>query len=232
MDFSENQKRIGGLIAVIAALFAIFDYLKNWGVLSTTGHWIQDVGLVLWAYIMSVITHPILFPLLVIVWLALISWLVLTARTVISDGDFVSVIKLSSLFSSDRLDQQELKREIVALKKAVQEVKGGLGSLKETVEKEQKDNDYRLVELEINHHLSKNQVGALSGMIQKLKLDITRGWGVEESLMSIREYIKTSGMPNYYFSDLTEGFKKLPSEYDHLSKEIIKLAQEKLYSPK
>lgn len=91
------------------------------------------------------------------------------------------------------------------------------------------DIEYTLVDFEIKHHRSKNQVGELSNMIKKLHMDIKRGWGAEDTLMEIREYIKKSGMPHFYIEDLNKAIDHVNSDFSVLTNEIKTLSQEKLY---
>lgn len=93
------------------------------------------------------------------------------------------------------------------------------------------DIKYTIVEFEIEHHRNKEQVGEILKMIEKLEMDLKRGWGAENTLLEIREYIKKSGMPNYFFGNLCKTLKKLPSNMKSIGEEILKLAQEKLYNP-
>ncbi|HCI05392.1 TPA: hypothetical protein DEX28_01465 [Patescibacteria group bacterium] len=89
-----------------------------------------------------------------------------------------------------------------------------------------------LVDFEIENHRSKNQVGEISKMIKKLNMDIKRKWGVEDTLLEIKEYIKKKDMPNYYFEDLHNALKNVPGSLKMIADEILKLAQEKLYNPR
>ena len=89
-----------------------------------------------------------------------------------------------------------------------------------------------LVDFEIENHRSKNQVGEISMMIKKLNMDNKRGWGAENTLLEIREYIKKSGMPNYFLDDLHKALKDVSESLKIVADEILKLAQEKLYNPK
>jgi hypothetical protein len=88
-----------------------------------------------------------------------------------------------------------------------------------------------LVEFEIEKHRSKGQVGEVSMMIKKLRMDIKRKWGAEDTLLEIKGYIKKNGMPNYYINDLHEAIKVVPDSVKIVGDEIIKLAQENLYNP-
>ena len=91
---------------------------------------------------------------------------------------------------------------------------------------------YTIVEFEIEHHRSRGQVGEVSKMIEKLGMDLKREWGAENTLLEIREYIKKSGMPNYFFDDLYKTLERLPSSMKGIGEEILKLAQEGLYDPR
>lgn len=86
-----------------------------------------------------------------------------------------------------------------------------------------------LVDFEIENHLKKNQVGAMSKMIEKLEMDIERGWGSEDTLLEIKVYITNRGMPNYYLSNLQKVIENVPKEFNVIKEEILKLAQEKIY---
>lgn len=89
-----------------------------------------------------------------------------------------------------------------------------------------------LVDFEIENHRAKNQVGEISMMIKKLNMDLKRRWGAENDLLEIREYIKKSGMPNYFLEDLHNALKGVPDSLKIIADEILKLAQEKLYNPR
>lgn len=114
--------------------------------------------------------------------------------------------------------------------KAIQEaserlIKSKVANLKEKIF----DIEYTLVDFEFEHHRSKNQVGELSNMIKKLYMDIKRGWGAEDTLMEIREYIKKSGIPHFYIEDLNKALELVNSDFSVLTNEIKILSQEKLY---
>lgn len=89
--------------------------------------------------------------------------------------------------------------------------------------------EWSMIDIEIEDHKSKNQVGAMSGLVQKLKMAKKRGWGVEEVLFEMKEYIKERGMPHFYLEDLCKEVKACSENLDGLKNEVIKLAQEKLY---
>lgn len=94
------------------------------------------------------------------------------------------------------------------------------------------DIKHTIVEFEIEYHRNKGQVGEVSKMVEKLGMDLKRGWGAEDTLLEIKEYIKKRGMPNYFLDDLHKILEKLPSSMKGIGDEILKLAQERLYNLK
>jgi predicted nucleic acid-binding Zn-ribbon protein len=136
---------------------------------------------------------------------------------------------------NDVLEKQisELKTTVDSqIKKVVDSMVSQIKALESKFNDKIFDLEYTLVEFEIEGHRNKNQVGEVSKMIQKLSLDMKRGWGEEDTLLEIREYIKKSGMPNYFFSELNAKIKSIPTSLKSLGDEILKLAQEKLYNPR
>jgi len=89
-----------------------------------------------------------------------------------------------------------------------------------------------LVDFEIENHRNKNQVGEVSMMIKKLGMDNKSGYGAEDTLLEIKEYIKKSGMPNYFLEDLNKALKGIPEGLGIVRDEILKIAQERLYNPR
>lgn len=89
-----------------------------------------------------------------------------------------------------------------------------------------------MIDFEIENYRTKGQVGEVSKMIEKLQMDVKRGWGAEDTLPEIKEYIKKSGMPNYFLDDLHKALKGVPDSLKRLGEETLKLAEEKLYKPK
>jgi Ca2+/Na+ antiporter len=136
---------------------------------------------------------------------------------------------------NDSLEKQitELKTSVGAqLKKVSESTSAQIKAIETRLNDKIFDIEYTLVEFEIESHRSKNQVGEISMMIIKLGMDLKRGWGAEDSLLEIREYIKKQGMPNYYLSELTTKIKVVPESFKPLGEEILKLAQERLYNPR
>jgi len=89
-----------------------------------------------------------------------------------------------------------------------------------------------LVDFEIEHYSKEGQVGAIGKMIEKLEMDIKKGWGEEDTIIEIKDYIVEKGMPSYYFDELSRVIKEMPAEkFKAISKEVLDLAQKKLYKP-
>ncbi|MCH7883171.1 hypothetical protein IIA95_02025 [Patescibacteria group bacterium] len=88
-----------------------------------------------------------------------------------------------------------------------------------------------LVNFEIEGHLKKGQVGAMRKMIEKLEMDIKKGWGEESTILKIKDYIAEKGMPSYYFDNLSKVVKKMPEKFKSINTEVLALAQKNLYDP-
>ncbi len=87
-----------------------------------------------------------------------------------------------------------------------------------------------MLDLQIEYHNRKNQIGELGKMIEKLLAANERGWGVDKVLIDIKNYILKDKMPDVYFTNLTDALKQIKTEeYALLKEEILKLATEKLY---
>ncbi len=86
-----------------------------------------------------------------------------------------------------------------------------------------------IVESEIENFRSGHQVGELSGLIEKLHMDLKSDIYVKDDLMEIREYIKKSGMPHFYIDKLNKVLDIVSEDYSMLKKDISTLSQEKLY---
>jgi len=89
-----------------------------------------------------------------------------------------------------------------------------------------------MVDLQIEYHLGKGQVGAAKMLIEKIELCIKKGWGIVESLLELEKYIKERKMPSYYLKDLQEALSKVPKEQSLLAENLLKLANEKAYNPR
>jgi hypothetical protein len=231
----EELIKIGTLLAGVAGLFAIIDYLVyQWGILPVIWNY-------LWTYIKLPLQYAYTYPFetFVLVWLAFLTWLAGGGRTIISEGDFIGIsLPKDQQLRIDHVSKSDVDAQAASLRQDMK-VSGDriTAGIKEQISTAVKpittkitSIEYALLELEIANHLSKKQIGALSCLIKKLKLDIKKEWGVEATLMEIKEYITDKGMPDVYFSDLTNVLKLLPDELAHLKSELTKLAQEKLYN--
>jgi CRISPR/Cas system-associated endoribonuclease Cas2 len=89
-----------------------------------------------------------------------------------------------------------------------------------------------LIDLLIEYHLNKNQIGAFRGHLDKLKIATQKGWGVDTALFKIKEYITEHNMPSVYQADLTKSLKDVSDDFKVLKDEISKLAVEKNYKVK
>ncbi len=224
--------RFGAILATIAALFTILDYLVfQWGVIPA-----------LWVYLRIPLEYILqhLFESLILAWLIFLTWLAGGGRTIISEDDFISISEPRSQNSCvDHLSKKDLETILETTKKDVQtsedrivkNAKDQVSSAIKPLTSKISDMEYSILELEIDRHASKGQIGALDGLIKKLKLDVKKSWGIEDTLIEIKDYISKKSMPGIYFSDLTNAFKELPDEYSYLKSEITRLAQDKLYDP-
>jgi hypothetical protein len=158
---------------------------------------------------------------------------------------FLSCLVLLSFFIW-RLNKQLINSRPGALEKKIIDTKNSLEvQMKKNLDlntsqiKKVEDNtkeqllDIRriIVDFEIENHRNKNQVGEVSKLIEKLGMDIERGWGTEDTLLEIKEYIKQKGLPTYFLNDLDRTLKDVPGNLNKLRDEILNLAQEKLYNP-
>ncbi len=115
---------------------------------------------------------------------------------------------------------KELSDKLAPLQDTLVSIKSDIAGAKEDI-----------VDLKIEHHLKKNQVGALKGMIDKLNLRIDRGWNVESELAMIKKYITESGMPDFYLRDLTTSINKVSEDFKVLKEQILELASNRVYDP-
>ena len=88
-----------------------------------------------------------------------------------------------------------------------------------------------LVDLQIEYHLNKKQVGAAKMIIEKINLCKERGWGIESALVELEQYIHDKKFPTFYLKDLQIALKEVPEEYKFLAERLIKLANENVYDP-
>ena len=144
------------------------------------------------------------------------------------DQDLKTVL-LSEFGSQIRILEKALNIEINNNKKNLENkitiIQSTSSSLKQDISKIKED----LIDLQIEYHLNKNQIGAMRKMLEKLSLSIKKKWGVEDVLLEIKEYIKKHGMPNVYLSDLTESLKEVSEDHKIIKNEILELASEKVY---
>lgn len=135
--------------------------------------------------------------------------------------------------SKPNILETQINENKVDLETKIKKVESDLTQVIKSSEKRAIDKistiEYTVIEYEIERHREKGQIGEISMMIKKLNMDKKRGWGVEDTLFEIREYIKNNGMPNYYFADINKALETIPDELKSLKEEILKLAQEKLY---
>lgn len=142
-------------------------------------------------------------------------------------------IKLKDIILSDVVNkisaaEKTINAEMAKLKTDFSGTNKNISSLEEKIF----DLKRSLVEFEIEHHLKKGQIGAMRKMIDKLEMDLKRGWGEDDTIMEIKDYIVESGMPKYYLDDLTKAIEKMPKKLEHINKEVLELAQKRLYDPR
>ena len=86
-----------------------------------------------------------------------------------------------------------------------------------------------VVDLEIEDHKKKKQVGAMAMLLKKLAMSKRQGWGEEDTLFEIKEYIKDRGMPSTYLAEFNKSLAGCSDDLKILKDDVYKLAQEKLY---
>jgi len=125
-----------------------------------------------------------------------------------------------------------MKEQIVSLEQEVnvkfEKIHNKDSDIKDDVFKIKKE----IVDLQYEYYLNKSQVGAVKMLIEKLDMYIKDGWGVEDILVNIKEYIEERRMPSNYLEDLYEVLKKVPEKYTSIAEEILKLANSKIYTPR
>jgi hypothetical protein len=144
------------------------------------------------------------------------------------DNDLKTVV-LAEFSNQLRVLEKSLNTEI---SKSIGDIGGKLSSIQDnfsSMKNEMSGMKEDLLDLKIEYHLKKNQIGAIRGMIDKFDITIKKKWGVEGALLQIKEYIKEHGMPDIYLPDLIKSLKNVLEDHKVIKDEILKLANEKLY---
>ncbi len=209
------------MILTIAVLFFTFiDYWTKWK---------------MWAFICSILVGlfmflwPYAFEIITVVWFVILTHHVFKNRNknLRATGENEK-IDISEKHLNEKLSIIEKRLNEEINKKGVS-FDNKLKLLESKLDRKILEIESSLVNFEIEDHLNKKQVGAMSQMIKKLNIDIKRGFGEEDTLFEIKEYIKDKGMPHFYLPDLTNTLAKVPDGFKFLKEDILKLAQEKLY---
>lgn len=215
--YNRTKTFLGKALAVLAAIvvFMTFvDYLLKWQIYPYIFNGI---------FVLIKIIYAFAFETFVLIWLIILS---------------IIVWRLHKTFSASKpntLEKQilDIKTALEAqIKKSSDSVTTQFKSIEIILNEKVFEIERTLVDFEIENHRAKNQLGEVSMMIKKLNMDIKRKWGAEDTLLEIKEYIKKSGMPNYFLEDLHNALKGVPDSLKIVADEILKLAQEKLYNPR
>ncbi len=215
--YNGTKTFLGKAMAVLAAIVVVMtfvDFLLKWQI---------------YPYIFNGI-----IILLKIIYLFAFETLVLTWLTILS----IIVWRLYKKFAaskSNALEKQilDIKTALEAqIKKSSDFVSTQVKSVETRLSEKTFEIERTLVDFEIENHRAKNQVGEVAMMIKKLNMDTKRKWGADNTLLEIKEYIKKSGMPNYFLEDLHDALRGVPDSLKIVSDEILRLAQEKLYNPR
>lgn len=215
--FNWTKTFVGKIIAVIATIVVVMtfvDYLLKWQ--------IYPYFLDIFAKLLGLL-YQFAFESFVLLCLSFLFFLFWKLKRRVENS------------KSDELEKQIANQRITVdaqIKKLSESTANQIKSVENRFNDKFFDIQHTIVEFEIEHHRSKGQVGEVSKMIEKLEMDLKRRWGAENTLLEIREYIKKSGMPNYFLDDLHKTLEKLPNSMKGIGEEILKLAQERLYNPR
>jgi hypothetical protein len=202
------------VLAAIVVVMTFVDFLLKWQIYPYIFNGI---------FVLLKIIYALAFEVFVLTWLIILS---------------IIIWRLHKKFSASKpnaLEKQilDIKAALeVQIKKSSDSVTTQVKSVETRLNEKVFEMERTLVDFEIENHRAKNQVGEVSMMIKKLNMDIRRKWGAEDTLLEIKEYIKKSGMPNYFLEDLHNALKGVPDSFKIVADEILKLAQEKLYNPR
>jgi len=215
--FGYTKTFIGKVVAFLAAIVVIMtfvDFLLKWQIytflLSVTNKLFE-------------ILSQFAFEAFILLWLVLLSYLFWRLHKQVKDS------KPNELHEEITNLKSTLEAQI---KKLSETTNSQIKTIDNRINNKVFDIEYTLVKFEIERYRSKNQVGEVAQMIKKLDMDSKRGWGFEDTLLEIKEYIKKSGMPSYFLDDLHKSLEKLPDSVKGFGDETLKLAQERLYNPK
>lgn len=206
--------KVPAVLAAIVVVMTFVDFFLKWQIYPYIFNGI---------FVLLKIIYAFAFETFVLTWLIILS---------------IIVWRLHKKFSASKLNA--LEKQIADIKTALETqikkssdfVTTQVKSVETRLNEKMFEMERTLVDFEIESHRAKDQVGEVAMMIKKLNMDIKRKWGAEDTLLEIKEYIKKSGMPNYFLNDLHNALKGVPESLKIVADEILKLAQEKLYNPR
>lgn len=203
------------ILGALVLIFTFLDFLLKWKIFL----YLQYVAAFLFINLLSLINN---FPFEIITSIYLV---------------IITALSLNSLKKIEGTKSSELEKQLIDIKGQLEEQKRKnaadlatqVKSVTNQLDRKIFDIEYRMVELEIESFRNKKQVGELSMLIKKLEMDKKRGWGIEDTLFEIKEYIKENGMPNYYFEDLNRTLEGVLDSFKGIKEDIRELAKEKFY---
>jgi len=201
------------ILASVVVLMTFVDYLLKWKIYS----YLFDKLSILFSLFCK---FP--FELFIVIYTAVLTIIIFRMRKEIKNSKLGTLEK--ELTDAKNSFQNQIKKTSDSI--AIQ-----INSVQNNFEDEIFDIKKTIIDFEIEKFRSKGQVGEISKMIEKLGMDIKARFGAESTLPEIKEYIKKSGMPNYYLDDLHKVLKNLPESLKRLGEETLKLAEESLYDP-
>src|SRR3989344_5485663 len=134
---------------------------------------------------------------------------------------------ISQLHTLEKSIRSEMDKTTKEINVQLSSAQNNISSMKSEIVNIKEDT----VDLKIEDHLRKNQVGAMKGMIDKLNIRIEKKWNVESEMLMIKNYIIEKGMPKYYLPDLIASFKRVSDDYKAMKDEILRLASDKIFDP-
>lgn len=207
-------QKIIGVILIIAAIVTVVDFILRWKIYP----YIYNIISIFFKFIFMN-----LFETLIVIYLILLSIFIYWLYKQLMESKSTALDKRISNIESDI--QKQNKANIIYTDKQVKYSESKL-------DKRIFDLERTVVNFKIEAFKNKGQVGAMAELIEKLKMDKKRGWGVEDTMFEIKEYIKEHGMPHYYISNLNKEIEGCTNDFSLLKQDILKLAQEKLFKVK
>jgi hypothetical protein len=197
----------------LSAIFAVVDYLTKWKIL----FFLKATVLNIWSVILSNFINTLFFLWILILTIFLIKRGSKKPEIEEIRKELLKITK-NEISTSAKGLLENFRNQISSISSSIKSIQNQVIDLKRSV-----------IDFEIDKHLSKNQIGAISKMIEKLEMDIKRGWGIEDTLYEIKEYIKNHGMPSVYLVNLNRTLGRVPDDFRILKEEILSLTKEKLY---